>query len=94
MNAVAVRSTTKSIDESRAEIYALFNANSQGGLIWEKLEQAERRVFCFAAELKKSHVDKPLSQFDELERHKLLRAIKSIEQTAKQFTTVSLQDFK
>ena len=90
MGALAI----KSIEEYQAEIHAMFNAESQGGLIWETLNQADRRIFCFAAGLKQSHVDKPLKQFDELERHKLLRTIKLVEQIAKQFSSVSLQDFK
>lgn len=93
MSALA-KKAAKPIEQSRAEIFAMLDASSRGGLVWEQLQQSERRIFCFAAGLKQSHIDKPISKFNELERHKLLRAIKSIEQAAKKFTTVSIKDFK
>lgn len=83
-----------SIDESRAKIYAMLDAASQGGLIWAGLSTEQRRIFCFAAGLKQSHVEKQLSAFDDLERHKLLRAIKAIAHTAAQFAAISKHDFK
>ncbi len=99
MNALAKLAPTaapvaKTIEQSRAEIYALFNAEQHGGLIWDALSPDERRIFCFAAGLKQGHINKPLADFNDMERHKLLRAIKAITSVGQKFATISLQEFK
>lgn len=76
------------------ELYSLFDATSRGGVLWQKLDRQMRETFCRFAGLKQRHVELPLDKFNELDRHKLLKSIKNLEQTAKQFSHLSLQDFK
>ena len=88
------QASAPTIDQSRAKIYAMLDAASQGGLLWSSLPSEQRRIFCFAAGLKQSHVEKKLSDFDDLERHKLLRAIKTLAHAAQLFAPISKHDFK
>ncbi|KPU82203.1 hypothetical protein JI57_04555 [Psychromonas sp. PRT-SC03] len=94
MHTIAVKEQTKSIEESQAEIHALFGVSTSVALVWDSLETADKRIFCFAAGLKKSHIDQPLGQFGKLDRPKLLHAIKEIGNLAKQFSALSHSDFK
>ncbi|WP_028865054.1 hypothetical protein [Psychromonas aquimarina] len=96
MNTAAALKTTppKTQQECIVELYALFDEASRGGVLWQKLERSVRETFCRFAGLKQRHVELPLDKFNELDRHKLLKSIKNIEQAAKPFSSLSLQDFK
>jgi hypothetical protein len=83
-----------SIDQSRVEILDLMNVSSRAGLIWDGLSELDRNIFCRAAGLKQLHINLPLNQFHKLDRLKLIKAIKSTEQAAKQFADLSFKDFK
>ena len=75
-------------------LYALLDTSGHGEILWEKLDTTARTCFCKLAGLKQKHINLPLSLYTELERHKLLRAIKHVEQLAKPFAGLSLSDFK
>jgi hypothetical protein len=85
--------TTPSIATSRAEIFALFDVSSDAGLRWDNLPDSSRNLFCRAAGLKQQHISLPLNAFNELDRLKLFKAIKSIEESAKHFASLSFKDF-
>lgn len=75
-------------------LYALFGTSSQSALLWEGLDKETRTCFCKFAGLTVQHINLPLQQYNELDRHKLLKAIKSLAKIANQFHKVSLSEFK
>lgn len=95
--AVAVKAETKSIEESRAEIYELLGENGRGAVLWDSLPESTRSVLCRASGLKLGHIKLPINKFNEFDRAQLLKSIKSlgaIAQEIKQLSSIPLFEFK
>lgn len=90
----AATSPVKTQQQYIDDLYALFDTSSYGAILWDKLDRETRTCFCKFAGLTMSHIDLPLKQYNELDRHKLLKAIKSLEQITKTFNKLSLSEFK
>jgi len=94
MVALAVKPQTKSIEESRAEIFAMLDAESNGGVVWDNLDNADKKAFCAIAQIQVSDLSRPLRRINQFDRRKLFMAMKRIESVLKHFESVSFQEFK
>ena len=75
-------------------IHALFDDYSRGQVEWDKLSTTMQSHFCKLAGVKSRRIGLPMSSYSELEITKLLRTIKELHQVTKQFSQLSLSDFK
>ena len=75
-------------------IHALFDDYSRGQVEWDKLSPTMQSKFCTLAGVKSRRIGLPMSSYSELEITKLLRTMKEMHQVTKQFSQLSVSDFK
>jgi len=79
--------------ESIANIHALFNAESRGGLHYDNLPQNVRATLCFSARIGRSNVDKKLADMNDVDRAKLHRAVNTLVSALKPLMSCPLSEF-
>ncbi|PSU76963.1 hypothetical protein [Photobacterium phosphoreum] len=82
------------VEQSLANIHALFGSQSHAGLVYDNLAEDFRRAICSAARLTKAHINMPLADMDEVSRAKLHRAINTLADALKPLANRSLKDFR
>jgi hypothetical protein len=84
---------TPTAAESLANMHALFNTQSRGGLHYDHLPNDTKAVLCYAARLTKNHPTMKLADMDDLDRAKLHRAINSLVAKLQPLMSCSLSEF-
>ncbi|MGF1689436.1 hypothetical protein L4C36_22710 [Photobacterium japonica] len=79
--------------ESLANIHALFNAQSRGGMMYDHLPQEVRATLCFGARLSRNHVSMKLADMNDVDRAKLHRTINKLGESLKNLQSCPLSEF-
>ncbi|HIF9333374.1 TPA: hypothetical protein ACX6S8_002653 [Photobacterium damselae] len=83
-----------SAKESIAACHALFHSQSRGGLVYDNLPKHIRAMICFGARLSAAHIDKKLSEMNDLERTKIFNLINELLENLNPLSTCSLREFQ
>lgn len=87
------KSPVPSAAESIANIHALFNSQSRGGLVYDNLPVDLRATLCFGAKLSRKHVEMKLADMNDVDRAKLHRKINELATALKPLMACSLSEF-
>ena len=88
-----LRTSTPAAAESLANIHALFNAQSRGGMLYDHLPEKIRETLCFNVRLSRKHVAMKLADMNDVERAKLHRAINELVSALKPLMSCPLSEF-
>lgn len=93
MGQAQLQPSTPAAAESLANMHALFNSKSRGGLHYDHLPSDVKATLCFSARLTKKHTTMKLADMDDFERAKLHKVINNLVAKLKPLITCPLSEF-